>query len=283
VDVALWLSFSLFHDVISLLKSITDGHSKKSEVMAELYQASHVGFDEDEATHVHSFKLIVPSLPGAIKEGDKNDPKYPLAAGKDFAAWNPQDNAAGVKKRIQDGMDDVSLAMTESIAVSCENMPAAAKLASEMLYQTQVFVNELCSWVDSFYMELIKTSQVSAGEAWVLVASCLRKFFEVIRKFRAQADRASSKMDATSRSTAYLWAMIQVHREMKNIRSHNFRGHPAVAPVITLHVFKTRVTLSAFDKLSDALKSIEKKLTDTQKNFDKLHDRLSKLEKKIDG
>ena len=90
-------------------------------------------------------------------------------------------------------------------------------------------------------------------------------------------------MDATSRTTAYLWAMIQVHREMKNIRSHNFRGHPAVAPVITLHVFKTRVTLSAFDKLSDALKSIEKKLTDTQKNFDKLHDRLSKLEKKIDG
>jgi hypothetical protein len=68
-------------------------------------------------------------------------------------------------------------------------------------------------------------------------------------------------MDATSRTTAYLWAMIQVHREMKNIRSRNFRGHPAVAPVITLHVFKTRVTLSAFDTLSDALKSIKEKLT----------------------
>jgi hypothetical protein len=152
------LSFSLFHDAITLLESITDGQSKKTEVMAAMYQASCIGFDEDEATPVHSFKLIVPSLLGATKEGDKNDPKYPLPAVKDFQAWNPQDNESGVKKRIQDGMDDVSLAVTESINVPCSSHPAASKLAIEMLYQTQVFINELCSWVDLFYLELIKTS-----------------------------------------------------------------------------------------------------------------------------
>jgi hypothetical protein len=113
--------------------------------MAVMYQASRIGFDEDEATHVHSFKLIVPSLLGATKEGDKNDPKYPLPAVKDFGAWNPQDNEGGVKKRMQDGMEDVSLAVTESINVSCAASPAASKLAMEMLYQTQVFINELCS------------------------------------------------------------------------------------------------------------------------------------------
>ncbi len=64
------LSFSLFHDAITLLESITDGQSKKTEVMAAMYQASCIGFDKDEATHVHSFKLIVPSLLGATKEGD---------------------------------------------------------------------------------------------------------------------------------------------------------------------------------------------------------------------
>jgi hypothetical protein len=74
--------------------------------------------------------------------------------------------------------------------------------------------------------------------------------------------------------------MIQVHQELKTICNHHFQGHPAVAPVITLHVFKARVTNTAFEKLSGALKSIEKKLADTQKNFDKLHDKLSKLEKK---
>jgi hypothetical protein len=42
---------------------------KKSDVMAEMYQASRVGLIEDEATHVHSFKLIVPTLLGASKDG----------------------------------------------------------------------------------------------------------------------------------------------------------------------------------------------------------------------
>jgi hypothetical protein len=73
--------------------------------------------------------------------------------------------------------------------------------------------------------------------------------------------------------------MIQVHRKMKLIRSHNFRGHPAVAPVITLHVFKTRVTTSAFTKLTDSFNNLDKRLANTQRNFDKLHDHLAKLEK----
>jgi len=286
-DVALFVekdmpgvSFSLFHDALTLLESISDGSTQKSDVMASMYQASQIGFDEDEATHVHSFKLIIPSIMGATKDGDKNDPRYPLPAVKNFAAWNPQDNAGGIKKRIQDDVDNVSLAITESISSACENLPAAAKLATEMLYQTQVFLNELCGWVDSFYLELIKTSQVPPGEAWVLVASCLRKFFEVLRKCCAPADHAASKMDNATRTTAYLWSMIQVHRELKSIRGHNFRGHPAVAPVITLHVFKTRVTSSAFDKLAETLRSLEKKVTDVHKNFDKLHDHVAKLEKK---
>jgi hypothetical protein len=87
-------------------------------------------------------------------------------------------------------------------------------------------------------------------------------------------------MDGTTRTTTYLWAMIQVHREMKSIRGHNFCGHPAVAPVITLHVFKTRVTNSTFAKALESIRSLDKRITDMQKNYDKLHDRLAKVEKK---
>jgi len=61
--------------------------------------------------------------------------------------------------------------------------------------------------------------------------------------------------------------MIQVHRELKNIQNHNFCGHPAVAPVIALHVFKTRVTNTAFDKLSDALKLIDQIVTNLQRKI----------------
>jgi hypothetical protein len=103
------LSFSLFHDAITLLESITDGHTRKADVMVAMYQASHVGFDEDKATHIHSFKLIAQLLLGATKEGDKNDPKLPLPAVKDFLAWTPRIKKGGMKKRIQDRMDDFLL------------------------------------------------------------------------------------------------------------------------------------------------------------------------------
>jgi hypothetical protein len=102
----------------------------------------------------------------------------------------------------------------------------------------------------------------------LLVTSCIRKFCEVLHKFRAPADRAASKMESSTCTTASFWLMIQVHREMKVIRGHNFRGHPAVSPVITLHIFKTHDTTTAFAKLADSFKSLDKRLVDTQKNFD---------------
>jgi hypothetical protein len=39
-----------------------------------------------------------------------------------------------MKKRLQDGMDDISLAFMESINVACVDHPAAGKLATEMLF-----------------------------------------------------------------------------------------------------------------------------------------------------
>jgi hypothetical protein len=65
------------------------------------------------------------------------------------------------------------------------------------------------------------------------------KFFEVLQKYHAPADWVSSKVDYTNRTMAYFMSMVQVHWEMKNIHAHNFQGHPAVAPVVTLHVFKS--------------------------------------------
>lgn len=67
-----------------------------------------------------------------------------------------------------------------------------------------------------------------------------------------------SKMDNSTWTTTWLWAMLQVHHEVKVMYGHNFYGHPAVATVITLHVFKTRVMNTAFDKFADAVKSIDK-------------------------
>ncbi len=44
-----------------------------------------MGLDKDEATHVHSFKLIIPTITGVLREGDKSDHRLTLPAVNDFA------------------------------------------------------------------------------------------------------------------------------------------------------------------------------------------------------
>jgi hypothetical protein len=44
-----------------------------------------VELDEDEATHVHSFKLIILTIMGVLREGDKSNHRLTLPAVNDFA------------------------------------------------------------------------------------------------------------------------------------------------------------------------------------------------------
>jgi hypothetical protein len=149
-----------------------------------------------------------------------------------------------------------------------------------MLTASKLFIENLSTWMTSFYLELLKTSQVPPDEAWHLVASCVHQFSVVICKFRAPASKANTISDTIVKTTTYLWSISQVHCTMKEIRDTQFRGHPSVAPIINLHVFKTRITASAFTKVGETIKLLTKQISDQQKFLDKLNDRITKLEKK---
>jgi hypothetical protein len=88
---------------------------------------------------------------------------------------------------------------------------------------------------------LITLSESTEDVAWDLVSSCIKRVFEDLRHVRATAAIASSD-SPISRCTMYLWALIQSHRVMKEYLDSRFRNHPSIAPVIVLHVFRTRVT-----------------------------------------
>jgi hypothetical protein len=83
------ISFSLFHDVVTLLESFCADHVLKSDVMTEWYHAGRVGLNEEEATHVASFKLTIPSQFGASKDTGVVNTKFPLPGVKSFDAWDP--------------------------------------------------------------------------------------------------------------------------------------------------------------------------------------------------
>lgn len=270
------LSFSLFHDPITLMENLTDIHMERKDVITEFYQASKIGFSEPESKHIAAFRIIVPTLLGRTKEGDKLSINTPLAALPDYATWNSNDNFSDVKSRIQRGLDDLKLQIGDAITTSCYLHPKAERLAQKMHDLSHTFLSELSSWIDSFYNELKATSHCTPQEAWHLVALCVQKLFEELRIPRARAANAAGIKATNDRLSTYLWALLQVHQSMSGFLTHRFRGHPSVAPVVMLHIFSTRVTWAAHKKLEEAVSKISSRLT----FLDKLNDRITKLEKK---
>jgi len=118
----------------------------------------------------------------------------------------------------------------------------ARMLAHDMHNKSQIFVAEMCNWMDVFYQELLTTSEATEEEAWELVSGCIKRIFEDLRRVRASAANATSEINPSTKCATYLWALVQSHRVMKDYIDARFRNHPSIAPVIILHVFKTRVT-----------------------------------------
>ena len=271
--------YFLFHDPVTLLESISDAYTSKSDVMLEMHQGQKVGFsNEAEATIVASFKVLLPTVFSRSKDGavPAATGSHHLPAVRSYQAWNPHDGVTGVKQYIEKGLDDLRRTLGNDIDSYFVDNPEARMLALELLSLSCGFISEMCNWIDTFFHELVNLSGVTKEEAWQLIAACIKKFFEDFRTVRSPAANASSDKDVSSKCAKYLWAVLQVHDLMKEYREKRFRGHPSIAPVVNFHVFQTRVTKVAFDELSAKMVALAAKFS----GFDSLQGRVAKLEKK---
>jgi hypothetical protein len=285
-------TFSAFHDLVTLLESLTGPYSTWKDVLAEWYQSNKVGITEPEASHVAPFKLTLPTMFGNIKEGTPSSSKCFLPAIMTFNNWNSFSNIWGVKTYIMNGLDDLKVQIQQDIYnifpddsdyearllaqdMHTNSQAFAAEMCGWMdtLYQelrstseatededtnSQAFAAEMCGWMDTLYQELRSTSEATEDEAWELVSACIKKIFEELRQARAPAANATSDDNKIRRCATYLWALFQAHKVQREILDARFRNHPSIAPVIVLHVLKTRVTRVAH---TNAVKRLEGRMT----------------------
>jgi hypothetical protein len=78
---------------------------ERKDVLQEWYQSTKVGVTEAAARHMASFRLILPTVFGKLKEGRSLTSKHHLPAIKAFKEWNTFDGVSGVKGYITLGMD----------------------------------------------------------------------------------------------------------------------------------------------------------------------------------
>jgi len=246
--------FYLFHDAVTILESLTGAFQERKDMLSEWYQSTKVGCSAQEARHIASFKTTLPYVLGHTKDGVIL-PKHKLPAVKTYADWATFDQDSGVMNYILHGIDDVKNQITNEIhSILGKDFPEAMKQAAEMHTASHNFICQMCTFITNFVQEMSSTAESPIEEAWELVSACVRKIFDELRRVRAAAANAMAEKNPVTKCALYMWCLIQANRVQKEFLDATFRNHPSIAPVIILHVFRTRVTKVAF---KEGLKRLE--------------------------
>ena len=255
-------AFYLFHDAVTILESLSGAFQERKEVLSEWYQSSRVGCSAQEARHIASFRTTLPHVFGYCKDGVVSA-KHKLPAVKKYEDWTTFDQDSGVMNFILRGIDDLKIQITNEIHSTLgDEFPEAVKLATEMHTASHYFICQLCTFVTDFVQEMSSTAESPIEEAWELVSACVRKVFDELRRVRAAASNAMAEQNPLTKCGLILWCLIQSNRVQKEYLDTRFRNHPTIAPVIILHVFRTRVTKLAF---KEGLKRLEGRIAQLEK------------------
>ena len=160
----------------------------------------------------------------------------------------------------------------------------AHELARVFLEVYMLFINDLFgSFMDSLYTELNTTSNAGEAESWLLVASSVRAIFSWIRKSRNLGQDADSDLDKGKQCAIYLWATVQTHIKMKELRELEFRKHNIIASAINFHMLQHRVPMTVFHKLEGEHKSLKALMDDKSKLLDKVYNKFKALKNRVDN
>ena len=117
---------------------------------------------------------------------------HPLPSINNYKNFNAPDNLSGVKQRILSKMNTVISRINAEIGQRLAGIIVANTVALNFLLKSQEAVLSLVSWMENFQQELSSAGQSSPKEAWLLVCSCVRGFFQQLEKVRAPAAASSA-------------------------------------------------------------------------------------------
>ena len=209
-----------------------------------------------QSTVATSYKIHIPSvLGGKAKAGVAN----PLPAFKTYELWD--DKSTISERSSTEASLKQSTASLKAVIADSTLTGKAKELAKNMVDHAAIVVVKLFMFMDRFYGELCNTYGTGKTEAWHLVSSVVKRFFSDVYAVRGRAKFISMQAAKTdSISGAYLWASLQAHRIMEAYVESDFRHHPSVAPVITIHLYSHRVPDSIYQaravKVDELLKSM---------------------------
>jgi hypothetical protein len=141
----------------------------------------------------------------------------------------------------------------------------ALNVAVEMLSASKTFIADLSTWVNTTYQDTLARMMSSEKEAWALISHCVRVVFKLLRDARSSGARWTP---GTS-DKQLVWAQLQCHRVMGELRAVGFGAHTALSHVLNLHLQDNVMLRSKFERLEARLIEVEKITKEAKKAADK--------------
>ena len=180
---------------MTLLDLIGTSNLMDNEFLDGQYKANRANFVNDSAARfVASFGRELPTLFDRVEpssSGVQLASTYPLPSINNYKHSNAADNLSGVKPRILSKMNTTISRINTEIGQRLLGNVVANSVALNFLLKSQEALLSLVLWMKNFQQKLSSVGQSSPKEAWLLVCSCVRAFFQQLEKVRVPVAASS--------------------------------------------------------------------------------------------
>jgi hypothetical protein len=250
----------LFLDLVSLLSLAF--HSLDSDM-------DEIKFDEhaskrgstgstNDAIYELSFRKELPAVFGRTPQNGVAKNARALPALPTFGDWDTQLGMNGARHVMAHNVRQTMPALRQMMALL---PPEAQAVALELANDADRCQVALVSHMTNHFVELSQTSASNEKEIWMLVSAGVREFFRHLAEKRFIAKWLSPMLNLDQRAGYYLWGTLQANSIMKEWMAADFKNHPRIAPMLTLHLFEHRASSSDHAALMSRGAALEKELS----------------------
>jgi hypothetical protein len=129
-------------------------------------------------------------------------------------------------------------------------------LALKFLGDVQTQWPTLCSFIDSFYIELTGVANFPKEKAWKLTGWCVAAVFTTMGSYHARVSRLDNLVDLENKSSC-MWGVMQCHRVLLEFERGDYPGHPGVMMEMNLFLLIERIDPTIICSNKEKIKCLE--------------------------
>jgi hypothetical protein len=280
-EVADWLlvnkvpSCGFFWDLFSVMVSMKPKKHSGKERSDEHYSARRTNSTTLENDLGASMTHVRPEVLYAKRgHGDLERLEAGFAACSSYAIWVTgtecyKDQLTGMLNKFCDG-----------VLGTVPPMATYENLVNNLMGGVRTQWHNMCTFIDSFYVELTGVAGFNKEKAWKLVGRCVAALFSSLEPYRSPVTMLED-MNTLDNKAACLWAVLQCHRVGKSFDLVKYRGHPAVVKEMSLFMLTERVDPSEIEACTERSRKAEKEALDAKNEVSKLRDLVNTLNREF--